>query len=143
MSENKDPLLSKLDELEARYVEIGKQISEPATASDPAKLIPLSKEQGKLKAIVGKYREYKTTLAGIEDAKEIIGDESADEDFKALAEEELQKLEGQKKTQLEELQNTLITADDMSVASVIMEIRAGTGGEEAALFARDLYNMYV
>ena len=143
MPEKKDSFLAKLDELEARYSEIEKQIAEPAVACDSARLIALSKEQGKLKAIVAKYREYKTTIAGIEDAEQILKDSTVDEDFRALAEEEIQQLEGKKNTLLEEMQNTLVMADDEAINSVIMEIRAGTGGEEAALFAHDLYNMYV
>jgi len=143
MPENQDSVLAKLDEIEQRYNEIGKQIAEPAIASNPAKLIALSKEQGKLKAIVAKYREYKITLAGIEDAEQILEDSTADEDFRALAREEIQQLQGRKNTLLEEIQNTLVMADELGASSIIMEIRAGTGGEEAALFARDLYNMYV
>jgi peptide chain release factor 1 len=143
MPEKKDSLLAKLDELEVRYSEIEKQIAEPAIASDSARLIALSKEQGKLKNIVAKYREYKTTVAGIEDAEQILKDSTIDEDFRALAKEEVQQLEGKKNALLEEIQNTLVMTDDEVINSVIMEIRAGTGGEEAALFARDLYNMYV
>ncbi len=143
MAEQKDSLLAKLDEIEARYNEIEKQIAEPEIACNPTKLIALSKEQGKLRAIVTKYRRYKKTAAGIEEAEQILADSTADEDFRALAKEELQQLEGQKNALLEEITNTLIMADDMGIDSVIMEIRAGTGGEEAALFARDLYNMYV
>ena len=143
MAEEKDSLLTKLDELEARYNEIEKQISEPEIACNPTKLIALSKAQGKLKAIVTKYRRYKKTLAGIEEAEQILADSTADEDFRELAKEEFQQLEGQKSTLLKEITNTLVMADDIGVDSVIMEIRAGTGGEEAALFARDLYNMYI
>ncbi|GAJ22918.1 unnamed protein product, partial [marine sediment metagenome] len=65
------------------------------------------------------------------------------DEFKALAKEELKHLLSQADALLEQIKNTVVMADDMSIASVIMEIRAGTGGEEAALFARDLYNMYV
>ena len=143
MPEKKDSFLAKLDELEARYSEIEKQIAEPTVACDSVRLIALSKEQGKLKNIVAKYREYKTTVAGIEDAEQILKDSTSDEDFRALAEEEIQQLEGKKNTLLEEMQNTLVMANDEAINSVIMEIRAGTGGEEAALFAHDLYNMYV
>ncbi len=143
MAEKKDSLLAKLDEIEARYDEIEKQIAEPSIASNSARLIALSKEQGKLRAIVTKYRRYKKTLAGIEEAEQILADSTADEEFRALAKEELQQLEEAKSTLLKEITNTLVMADDMDVDSVIMEIRAGTGGEEAALFARDLYNMYV
>jgi peptide chain release factor 1 len=142
MAERRDPLLDKLDELEARFDEIEKQIAEPAVASDAGRLVALSKEQGKLKVIVAKYREYKKTLAGIKDAEEVLNDSSVDEDFRALAQEEINQLESKKAILLEEMQNSLVMADEMGIDSVIMEIRAGTGGEEAALFARDLYNMY-
>jgi len=142
MPDENDNLLTKLDEIEARFCEIEEQIADPAAASDLAKLIALSKEQGKLKAIVTKFREYKTVIAGIKDAEEIINDNTADADFRALAEEEHSQLENKKNVLLEEIQNTLVMANDIDVNSVIMEIRAGTGGEEAALFARDLYNMY-
>jgi peptide chain release factor 1 len=143
MSDNKDSLLAKLDEIEMRYNEIEKQISDPEIASNSAKLIALSKEQGKLRAIVEKYRKYKKAVSGIEEAEQILNDDTADKDFRELAKEECQQLEGQKETLLKEITNTLVMADDMEIDSVIMEIRAGTGGEEAALFARDLYNMYV
>jgi peptide chain release factor 1 len=143
MANNNDSLLVKLDELEARFSEIEKQISDPDISSNTNKLISLSKEQGKLKSIVTKYRHYKKMVAGIEEAEQILNDGGADEDLKALAKEELQEFEGQKGALLKEITNTLIMADDMNIDSVIIEIRAGTGGEEAALFARDLYNMYI
>ena len=142
MAEQKDSLLAKLDQLEARYSEIEKKISEPQVASDPNRFIALSKEQGKIKTIVTKYRQYKIAEAGIEEAEQILSDSSADEDFKALAKEEIPQLEEQKNNLLEEITNTMIMADAMDIDSVVMEIRAGTGGEEAALFARDLYGMY-
>jgi len=143
MAEQKDSLLAKLDQLDARYGEIEKQISEPQVASDPSRFIALSKEQGKLKTIVTKYRRYKKAGVGIEEAEQILSDSSADADFKTLAKEEIPQLEEQKNTLLEEITNTMIMADDMDIDSVIIEIRAGTGGEEAALFARDLYGMYM
>jgi peptide chain release factor 1 len=142
MAEEKESFMDKLNEIEQRYMEIDKQISDPVIAGDSAKLIALSKEQGKLKAMVTKYREYKTTTAGIEEAEQILNDSSADDELKVLANEELQQLERKKNSLLEDIQNNLVMADDLSIDSVIMEIRAGTGGEEAALFARDLYNMY-
>jgi len=143
MAEVKDALLGKLDELEQRYNEIEKQIADPAIASgDSTRLIALSKEQGKLRTTVANYREYKKTLAEIKDAEQLLNDNTIDEDFRNLAKEELTELEAKKNTLLEEIQNNLVMADEMDIDSVIMEIRAGTGGEEAALFARDLYNMY-
>ena len=143
MSKAKKTVLAKLAELDGRYSQIDEQISDPAVASDTNKLISLSKEQGKLKAMVVKYREYKKVAAGIEDAEQILGDESADEDFKELAREELKELSEQADKLFGEIQDTLVMADDAVVNSIIMEIRAGTGGDEAALFARELYNMYV
>ena len=77
------------------------QISDPAIASDTTRLIALAKEQGKLKSLVGKYREYKTAVSGIEDAEQIINDSSADEDFRALAKEEFRQLEGKTNALLE------------------------------------------
>ena len=143
MAEKNDNLLVKLDEIDARYSEIEKQIADPVVASDSARLIPLSKAKGKLKNIVSQYRKYKKTVAGIEDAELILKDSTADDDFKGLAKEEIQQLEAKKENLLEEIADSLVMADEIFANSVIMEIRAGTGGEEAALFARDLYNMYV
>jgi len=142
MTESKSPLLTKLDEIEARFAQLESQIADPAAARDSTRLVSLSKEKGKLKALVAKYREYKKATVEAEQAEHIIKSESAEADLKELAKEELQHLQAQTAKLLEELQNKLVTADDDSVGSVIMEIRAGTGGEEAALFARDLYNMY-
>lgn len=143
MADKNDNLLAKLDELEARYDYIQKQIADPAVAADSAKMIPLSKEMGRLKAIVCQYRDYKKTISSIEDARQIINDGSADKEFKDLAEDEIKNLEAKKKSLLEDMTNSLVMADGINSDSVIMEIRAGTGGEEASLFARDLYNMYI
>ena len=143
MANEEDILVAKLDQVEARFNEIEKQIADPAIAADSVRIISLSKEQGKLKTIVKKYREYKAAVAGIKDTEQILKDSAVDEDFKALAKEELQQLQDKKNTLLEEIQTALMMTDEISTDSIIMEIRAGTGGEEAALFARDLYNMYV
>jgi peptide chain release factor 1 len=143
MAEAENNFLAKLGEVEARFEAIEKEIADPAIASDSARLIALSKEQGKLKAIVTRYREYKATIASIKDAEQILEDSTAEEDLRSLAKEEIRELEEKKNALLEEIKNTLVMAEDMGIDSVIMEIRAGTGGEEAALFARDLYNMYI
>jgi peptide chain release factor 1 len=143
MAEEKDSLAAKLDQIEARYNEIEKQIAEPQTARDSARLVALSKEQGKLKAVVLKYRQYKKLAADIQQAEQILADSAADGDLKALAKAEMQELEEKKNALLEQITSSLVMSDDMAIDSVIMEIRAGTGGEEAALFARDLYDMYM
>jgi peptide chain release factor 1 len=142
MNKEHDHLLALLDEIDARYEQVEQQVSDPAVSREPAKLIALSKERGKNRPIVLKYREYKKMADDLAEARQIVADETADADLRAMAEEEIEQLTGRKDQLLDELLNTLIMADDMHVDSVIMEIRAGTGGEEAALFARDLYDMY-
>lgn len=141
--EEKNILISKLDQIEARFSEIEKQIADPAISQDHNAIISLSKEQGKLKTIVFKYREYKKTVTTIEETQQILNDPGTEEDFKALAKDEIGKLEEKKNKLLDELLDALLMGDEMSIDSVIMEIRAGTGGDEAALFARDLYDMYI
>jgi peptide chain release factor 1 len=139
----KDSLLAKLDQLEQRYNEIERQVAEPETARNSAKLVALSKEQGKLRSLVTKYRRYKGFASSLEQARQILNDKSADKELIALAQEEVRQVEAQSQGLLEDMENTLVMGDEETIGSVIMEIRAGTGGEEAALFARDLYNMYV
>ncbi len=142
MGEVQDSVLAKLDQIDARYREIEELISDPAVASDPSRLVALSKEQGKIRSMVTKYREYQKAVAGAEEATLMLQDADAEPDLKAMAEEEIEQLDARKEQLLEEMQNTLVMADDLHIDAVIVEIRAGTGGEEAALFARDLYEMY-
>ncbi|MHC4478273.1 MAG: peptide chain release factor 1 [Planctomycetota bacterium] len=143
MAEEHDSLLTKLDELEQRHSQIEHQMADAATAGDSVKIVALSKEQGKLKDLVAKYRRYKTAVSGIEDAEHILSDSTVDEDFANLAREEIRQLGQEKTVLLDQIRETLVMADDAAIDSVIMEIRAGTGGEEAALFARNLYEMYL
>ncbi len=143
MAQNNENLIKKLDELDARYSEIDRLISDPEVASNPNKLIALSKEQGKLKNMVLKYRRFKEAQAGMAEAQLILEDEGAEQDFRDLAAEEAEQLTAECDSLLEDIQHTLVMADDLDIDSIIVEIRAGTGGEEAALFARDLYTMYV
>ena len=143
MSQNQNSLLAKLEELDGRYAEIERQISDPAVARDAGKFIPLSKEQGKLRPMVSKYREYKGVLSGIADTQSLLDDKELEADFIALAKEELAELNTQKDNLLGEIKDSLVMADDAGVDSIIIEIRPGTGGDEASLFVRDLYNMYM
>jgi len=143
MAVNKDSILIKLNEIEARYIEIDEQIADPEIVSDHNKLIHLSKEQGKLRSIVTQYRDYKKTAEAIAEAQQIIDDPDSDEEFKELAAEEMKEIQGKDLAMLEDIQNELVMADDKAVNSVIIEIRAGTGGDEAAIFAHNLYTMYV
>lgn len=142
MAEVNETVIKKLDELYQRYCELEAQIADPSITCDSNKLIALSKEQSKLRAVVEKYRKFKEACKQIEDAELIVADESADKDFKDMAKEEIRELEAKKDAIFAELLDTLVMAEDSAINSVIMEIRAGTGGEEAALFVRDLFNMY-
>jgi peptide chain release factor 1 len=142
MGKESSSLLAILDDLDARYEEIERQISDPALAMETAKIVALSKERGKTRPLVSKYRDYKKIIAGLGEAQQILDDKLADPDLRTMAQEEIEQLTAQRDPLLEDLQNTLVMADELHVDSVIMEIRAGTGGEEAALFARDLYEMY-
>jgi peptide chain release factor 1 len=142
MDKEPSSLIAILDDLDARYQQIERQISDPALARETARLVALSKERGKIRPLVSNYRDYKKIAAGIDEAQQLLEDKSADPDLHTMAQEEIEQLTAKRDSLLEDLQNTLVMADEMHVDSVIMEIRAGTGGEEAALFARDLYDMY-
>ncbi len=135
-------LTDKLEKMDARCLEIARQLEDPAICSDPKQLIPLSREQGKMMPIVGKYRSYKKSLAQLEDARQMIRDAGSDAEMKSMAEEEAAALAVTADKLIEDIKDTLVMADDAAIDSVIVEIRPGTGGDEASLFARDLYNMY-
>ncbi len=133
--------IEKLKEIKEKYEEINAELSNPEVVSDQKKLIELSKKRSELEEIVKAYDEYETVLKNIEGNKEIINSDE-DEEFKELAEAELDELE-EKKTELEEkIKILLIPKDPDDDKDVILEIRAGTGGEEAGLFAADLLRMY-
>ncbi|MBU1259638.1 MAG: peptide chain release factor 1 [Planctomycetes bacterium] len=142
MSETNITVTKKLDELDGRYAELEKQLNDPAITMDSAKLIAISKEQGKIRAVVTKYRGYKKLITEIQQTQAILDDASTEEELKQLAAEDLAGLKEKTKSLFEQIKDSLVMSDDEAVGSVIVEIRAGTGGDEAALFARDLYNMY-
>ena len=131
-------LLENLESIETRYQEINNLIE--ANITDYQQVAELSKEKSDLEEIIGKSRDYRQTLKAIEEAEQLV--ESDEEEMKALASEDLQTLRP-KADQLElELKNLLIPKDPRDHKNVIMEIRAGTGGDEAGLFAADLFRMY-
>jgi len=143
MSEHQDRFIVKLDELEQRYDGLERQINDPEIACNAARFVPLSKEQGKLRLIVSKYRKYKNILSGIAEAEGILADGESEDDIRELAEEEMAELTGKRDSLLNEIKDTLVMADDSAIDSIIIEIRPGTGGDEASLFVRNLYNMYM
>lgn len=140
MSENS--LLDKLNHLVTRFEEIGTLITDPTIISDMKRFVKLNKEYRDLEEIVDARNEYKQALDSIEEAKLILDTES-DSDLRALANEELS-VNTEKLPEMEEkIKLLLIPADPEDAKNVIMEIRGGTGGDEAAIFAGDLYRMYV
>jgi len=136
-----NPLIRKLDELSARFDQLREQMNDPAILANHQKVVPLSRESGQLEPMVGRYREYRKLEEEIQGLKE-MSQSKADLEMAELAEAELPEAEARAAAMLEELKDQLLAAEDNVVDSFFVEIRAGTGGEEAALFGRDLYEMY-
>ncbi|BCD61246.1 MULTISPECIES: peptide chain release factor 1 [Nitratiruptor] len=132
-------LKEKLQPFIERYNEINKLLSSPEITQDIKKMTMLSKEQADIEPIVEKAKEYFQTLEAIEENKALIEDEELGE----LAKEELKELEPKKEQLEEEIKVLLIPKDPNDEKDIYLEIRAGTGGEEAALFAADLFKAYV
>lgn len=137
----KTMLLEKLEGIEKRYNELMELLAEPAVFSDPSKSQKYSKEQAELEGLVEKIREYKKLLADIKEAQDILKT-SSDNGLRELAEAELAELEEKIPGVENELKLMLIPKDPRDSKNIILEIRAGTGGEEASLFAADLFRMY-
>ena len=135
-------LLARLKELSARHADIELQMAKPEIATDHIRLVELSKERGRMDKLVELYHNYKQAVQEIQEAHQITDSDEPDPDLLELAQEELPQLQTQLTQAVEQLKQALITDEDLDVDSCIMEIRAGTGGGEAALFARDLYQMY-
>ncbi len=133
-------MFGKLEGLVERYEALGAQISDPAVIADQSRWRGLMKEHSSLGPIVEKYREYKAAKAAIDDAEELLG--SGDKEMEELARAEIDENREKLPAIEEELKVLLIPKDPNDEKSVIMEIRGGTGGEEAALFAGDLFRMY-
>lgn len=140
MSDN--TLLEKLQHLVTRFQEVGTLITDPGVISDMDRYIKLNKEYSELEKIVDVRNEYKSALDSIAEAKNILENES-DSDLRQLANDELT-INSPKLPELEEkIKLLLIPADPEDAKNVVMEIRAGTGGDEASIFAGDLYKMYL
>ncbi len=135
-------LVARLEELSARHGELELQMATPEVASNHLRLVQLSKERGRLDKLVASYRNYKQAALALEEARQITDSKDPDPDLLQLAQEELPQLETQLTQAAEQLKQVLITDEQLDVDSCIVEVRAGTGGGEAALFARDLYQMY-
>jgi len=134
-------MLEKLASLEEKYDELSEMLSQPEVIADQSKLQKYAKAHSDLSDIVGKYREYKSVIGQLEDTRQMLK-EGADEEFKEMLLEEEATLQQRKDGLEKEMQFLLLPRDPNDDKNVIMEIRAGTGGEEAALFANDLFRMY-
>jgi peptide chain release factor 1 len=135
-------MINKLEILEKNYQELTKKLSDPKIISNKPELTKYAKAHAELEGIVLKFRKYKKIKQEIEKTKPLLKDKNIEEELKELATEELRNL-GKDLVKLEkELKILLISPDPHEKKNVIMEIRAGTGGEEAALFAADLFRMY-
>ena len=135
-------ILAKLAEMDQRYQELEQKMNDPAVAGNPVQIVAIAKEYGKLKGLVDCYRNYQHLRSQREEAQIMADDPDSDSDMREMAEEELQSLDEQLSGALDKAKEEFVMSDDITVGSVIMEVRAGTGGEEAALFAGDLYRMY-
>jgi peptide chain release factor 1 len=134
-------MLEKLQELETKYEELTHLLSDPAISTDYQKYQKHAKAKSELEDIVQNFRQYKEILRGISETKALLNDEDAP-DMVAMAKEELDSLEQRKEQFEHDLQLMLIPKDPLDEKGVIVEIRAGTGGEESALFAAELFRMY-
>ena len=135
-------MFDKLEDLLIRLEEILSELKEPDVASDPNRFRKLMKEQSELTPIVEAYKEYKACKQNIEESLELLNEES-DEDMRELAKEELNESKARVEELEHELKILLLPKDPNDDKNVVVEIRAGAGGDEAALFAAEIYRMYL
>ena len=139
MAEN--TLLSRLDGIESRFEEVSTLITDPSVIADMKRYVRLTKEYKDLEKLTGATRAYRTLIDNIAEAREVLDSES-DEELRAMAKEELEEATAKIPAMEEEIKLLLIPADPEDGKNAIVEIRGGTGGDEAAIFAGDLYKMY-
>src|SRR5271167_1452218 len=134
-------MFERLDQIEIRYEELTRALLSPDIANDSTKYQKTAKAHSEVSGIVEKYRQYKDLKRGIADSKAMLVDET-DAEMRAYAEEELAKLEARIGTVEEDLKVLLLPKDPNDEKNVVLEIRAGTGGDEATLFAAEMFRMY-
>jgi len=134
-------MINRLEQIDKQFQELEEQISKPEIATDPKQLQKLAKERAGLEHVVNKYREYKAAAKSLEETK-AMQSETLDEDMKAMVKQEIEDLEAKLEKLLEEMKVALLPKDVADDRDIIMEIRGGVGGDEAALFAADLFRMY-
>ena len=131
----------KLEQIEKHYQELDRQIARPEVATDPEKLQALAQEKAGIEEVVSGYRAYRATARELEDTKAML-EGGLEEEMSAMVKQEIEKLERKLAGQLDGLKAALTPRDANDQKDVIMEIRAGAGGDEAGLFAADLFRMY-
>ncbi|HLR81342.1 MAG TPA: peptide chain release factor 1 [Bacillota bacterium] len=136
-------MLDRLQSLEDRYLQLNEWLSDPEVISDSNKLRDYSKEQSDLQEVVQVYREYKEVISQLDDAKEMLDETLEDDEMQEMVEMEIAELSERQDELQEKLKILLIPKDPNDDKNVFVEIRGAAGGDEAALFAGDLYRMYV
>ena len=131
-------MLNKLKDIEARYEDLSRQLEDPAAYADPERLKKLNREQKELAPVVEAYRAYRRAESDAASAQQLLGDP----ELREMAQEELHQAKADMERLSEELKLLLLPRDPNDSRSVVMEIRGGVGGEEAMLFAADLFRMY-
>src|SRR5271165_5492502 len=134
-------MFTRLDQIEARYEELTQALASPDIVNDSSKYQKTAKAHSEIVPIVEKYREYKDLTRGIAESKAMLAEEK-DPEMRAYAQEELNKLEPRVGAMEEELKVLLLPKDPNDEKNIILEIRAGTGGDEATLFAAEIFRMY-
>ena len=141
MAANADTLLEKLDALQSRFAEVGTLITDPAVITDQARYVRLTKEYKELEDLMAAREEYAALLRNLDESKTLLLNES-DPELKEMAREEVATCEQRLPQLEEEIKLMLVPKDPEDAKNAILEIRGGTGGDEAALFAGDLFRMY-
>lgn len=134
-------MIQKLEEIKQRFEEVGQLLMQPESAKDQKQFTQLSKEYRDLEKIVVKYNAYQRVLRDLKNAKDLLGKEK-DQDMRELAKMEVEELTPQRDQLEEDLKAQLMPKDPNDYKNAVLEIRAGTGGDEAAIFAGDLFRMY-
>jgi peptide chain release factor 1 len=134
-------MLDKLEAINVKFEDLTKQMNDPSAMNDMKRFIRLSKDYKELQPIIEAYGRYRNILSNIDHARDIVYNEK-DEEFRSMAKEELNTLTAEKDMLEEQIRLMLVPADPQDGKNAVVEIRAGTGGDEASLFAGDLYRMY-
>jgi peptide chain release factor 1 len=133
-------MFERLEQIAARYEDLGQQLADPEVIGDQQKYQKLAKQHRDLEAVVEKFREYKQVMTGIEDARGMLHE--SDAEIREMAAQEMAELEARRPKVEEDLKLLLLPKDPNDEKNVVIEIRAGTGGDEASLFAAEIFRMY-